>query len=69
MQTRLQSLIEAWVNIAVGLVVSISSNFLLFPLFGWPISMRQNVVLGLWMTGISLVRSYVLRRCFNRWHR
>ncbi len=68
MQTRLQSLVEAWANIAAGLVVSISSNFLLFPLFGWSITLKQNLALGVWMTAISLVRSYTLRRLFNRWH-
>ncbi len=69
MQTRLQSLLESWVNIAVGLGVSACANWLVFPLFGWHLTGRQNVTLSLIYTAISLVRSYLLRRLFNRWHR
>lgn len=68
-QTRRQSLIEAWSNILVGLGINLLANFALFPLFGWKISLKQNLVYAFFMTGISLVRSYALRRAFNRWHR
>lgn len=68
-QTRTQSLIEAWTNIAVGFAINYTANALLFPLFGWQISHRQNFTLGILYTLISLARSYGLRRCFNRWHR
>lgn len=68
-QTRRQSLIESATNIAVGLGVSMLANFVVFPLFGWRISASQNLALGVIFTAISLVRSYALRRAFNRWHR
>jgi hypothetical protein len=68
-QTRLQSLIEAWTNIAVGLGINLVANALIFPLFGWKISASQNITLGVIYTLISLARSYGLRRAFNRWHR
>jgi len=67
-QSRRHSFIEAWVNIAIGYGVNFAANMLLFPIFGWHISARQNVALGVIYTGISLVRSYTLRRLFNRWH-
>jgi hypothetical protein len=34
-------------------------------IFGWHISTRENLTLGVIYTGISLVRSYGLRRLFN----
>ena len=68
-QTRRQSLIEAWTNVLVGFAVSAAANAVLFPLFGWKISARQNAALAVIYTGISLARSYALRRAFNRWHR
>jgi hypothetical protein len=46
-------------------VINITANTLIFPLFGWEISLRQNVTLGLFYTAISIARSYVLRRWFN----
>lgn len=67
-QTRRQSLIEAWTNIVVGFGITALANALLFPLFGWQITGRQNLTLGVLYTLISLARSYCLRRCFNRWH-
>ena len=41
------------------------ANLLIFPLFGFHISLGANFVMGLIYTAISLVRSYVLRRWFN----
>lgn len=66
MQTRLGSLIEAWVNILVGFGVNWTANMLIFPLFGFNITAGQAFHVGLIFTGISLLRSYALRRIFNR---
>lgn len=67
-QSRKHSFIEAWANIVIGYSINILANFAIFPLFGWQISLEQNIALGVIYTGISLVRSYALRRTFNRWH-
>lgn len=65
-QTRLGSLIESTVNILIGLGINLLANALIFPLFGWPLSLKQNLSLGLIYTAISIARSYCIRRCFNR---
>lgn len=67
-QSRAHSMIEAWTNVAVGFGVAMLANVTLFPLFGWHISGAQNIALTCCFTVISLVRSYLLRRLFNRWH-
>ena len=64
-QTKLGSFAEAWANIFVGFTVNYFANLLIFPLFGFHISLEANFVMGLIYTVISLVRSYVLRRWFN----
>lgn len=64
-QTRLESLIEALFNVAIGYGINFTANLLIFPLFGWHISVSQNLVLGAVFTIISVVRSYTLRRWFN----
>lgn len=66
MQTRLGSWIEAWANIFVGFGVNWAANMLVFPLFGFSITAWQAFHVGLIFTAISLVRSYALRRIFNR---
>ena len=66
MQTRLGSWLEAWANIFIGFGINWTANMLVFPLFGFAITAGQAFHVGLIFTAISLVRSYVLRRIFNR---
>jgi hypothetical protein len=64
-QTKTGSLIEAWVNILVGFGISFGCNMIVLPWFGFDITASQSVAIGLVMTGVSLIRSYLLRRWFN----
>lgn len=65
MQTKLGSFVESWANIVAGFTINYCANLLIFPLFGMHISPGNNFLLGVIYTGISLARSYVLRRWFN----
>lgn len=62
-------MIEAVVNILVGIGLAFVMNHALLASFGTPISTRNNVTMTFAMTAASLIRSYSLRRLFNRWHR
>lgn len=68
MQTRLQSLIEAWTGTVVGFVLSLGLSAVVFPMFGHAFTLAQNF----WSTAIftvaSIARSYALRRMFNKIH-
>lgn len=66
-QSRLSSFIESLANVVVGYGISLLANFLIFPLFGFHITLRQNLLIGVWYTGVSIARSYALRRWFNAW--
>jgi len=68
-QSRRQSMTEAAANIVVGMLLNTVLNYTIFPLLGWKITAGQNAVLVVIYTGASLLRSYGLRRLFNRWHR
>lgn len=68
-QTRKESAIEAVVNILVGYTVNLLANFAIFPLFGWHITLEQNLMIGVFYTVVSFVRSYALRRFYNWRHR
>lgn len=65
-QSRRHSLLESCANTVCGYVVAVSSQLLVFPLFDIHIPMRSNLGIGLWFTGVSLARSYVIRRWFNK---
>lgn len=60
------SAFEASANVAIGYLVSVAANFLILPLFGYDVSVADSFAIGLAFTAVSLVRSYVLRRIFNR---
>jgi uncharacterized membrane-anchored protein len=68
MQTRLQSFIESFINVAIGYGVALISQILVFPLFGINIPMESNLLIGAIFTVISIARSYLVRRLFNRIH-
>lgn len=64
-QTRTGSLAESLANIAVGFAINWVANMLILPLFGFDVTGAQAFHMGVLFTGISLARSYVLRRWFN----
>jgi len=67
MQKRKHSAFETIANVVVGYIAAVSSQTLLFPLFGITVTARTNFVMGTWFTVISVVRSYTMRRLFARW--
>lgn len=66
MQSKFQSLIESFINILIGYVTAILSQLLIFPLFNINLPIQDNLLIGLYFTLISLVRSYTIRRFFNK---
>jgi len=66
MQLKRHSLLESVVNVGVGYGVALLSQILIFPLFNIKVTLRENVLIGLFFTVISIVRSYLLRRMFTK---
>jgi hypothetical protein len=59
------SFIEALANVAVGYGVAVVTQILIFPIFGLHTTLAQNLQMGAVFTGISIVRSFLLRRAFE----
>lgn len=66
-QSRRMALIEATTNVALGYVLAVTTQIMVFPWFGLHPSLGDNLALGGVFVGISLLRSYALRRLFERW--
>lgn len=64
-QSRISSLIESLFNVAIGFFINFTANMLIFPQFGFHITPSANFAMGMIYTGISIVRSYLIRRFFN----
>lgn len=64
-QTRLGSLIEAFMNVLIGFGINFCANLVILPLFGYTPSLMDNFQIGLLYTVVSIARSYAIRRWFN----
>ncbi|MFM8747373.1 MAG: hypothetical protein ACKOED_12030, partial [Aestuariivirga sp.] len=53
---------------AIGYIVAVATQMMVFPLFGLRAGVIENLGIGLAFTAVSLVRSYLVRRLFERLH-
>ncbi len=60
------SLVESVANVVVGYALAIATQLAVFPLFGIEAALGEHLAIGLAFVGVSLVRSYALRRLFER---
>jgi hypothetical protein len=67
MQKKRHSFLEAITSTAIGFLVTLVAQCFLFPYYGIQISVGDNLQIVAWMTVISVLRQYVLRRVFNRY--
>jgi hypothetical protein len=65
-QTRTMSAVESVANVAVGYGIAVATQAVVFPLFGIHATATDHLAIGAIFTVVSLARSYVLRRVFNR---
>jgi hypothetical protein len=65
-QTRLGSLIEVSINILIGFWINFVANLVVLPLFGLNVTIADNFLIGFIYTFISVARSYVVRRWFEK---
>ena len=66
-QSRRLSLLEAVTNVVVGYALAVLTQLIVFPWFGLTASLQDNLAIGAAFVGVSLLRSYALRRVFERW--
>jgi len=69
MQSRFQSLIEAWANTIIGYFINLAVQLVVYPFYGATFTFWENIKIGLIFMVVSIARSYVLRRAFNMLHR
>lgn len=66
-QTISRSLLESVTNIIIGFLIVFIFNIFFLPWLGFKtLTVEKNLLLGTLYTAISLVRSFSIRRLFNR---
>ncbi len=65
-QTKLESLIEAALNVLSGFLISlIFWSLVIVPIFYLEVTTKDNILITSLFTLISVIRSYLWRRFFN----
>ena len=64
-QLKHHSLLESIINVIIGYSIAIGAQLVIFPLYGINIPLSSNLQIGGWMTIVSIIRSYGIRRWFN----
>ena len=62
--SKFKSIFESGCNIVVGFTINFITNMVILPLFGMPFSLKSFGMIGVFYTGVSLLRSYYIRRLF-----
>ena len=66
-QSRAMSLLESSFNVLIGFGISFAANLLVLPLFGYHVTIRDSLAIGVIFTIISIARGYIVRRLFVNW--
>jgi len=64
--SRPMSAAESVAIVAIGYGIALLTQVVVFGALEIPVSLDQNLWIGAVFTAVSLVRSYVMRRVFNR---
>lgn len=67
-QPKLHSFVESIVNVLIGLGINVYFQTLVFPIFHIYIPLHTNLQIAAIFTVISILRSFILRRVFNKIH-
>lgn len=65
MQNKKGSLLEVLFSTLFGYTINLLATVWIYPKFGYHVTLRDNLMIGVYMTFVSVFRSYVIRRIFN----
>ena len=66
-QSQMLSVVESITNVVIGYGLAILSQMLIYHALDIPVEFKVQLLIGVWFTAVSLVRTYIVRRVFNRW--
>lgn len=66
MQSRRGSMLEVLISTGLGFIIAMITTAIALPAFGHNVTLHQNFWITVIFTVVSLARSYLLRRLFNR---
>lgn len=67
-QSRRMSMVEQVFNVGSGLALALVVGQIVYPLYGYSVTLGDNLALSAIFTVVSIARGYVWRRIFNHLH-
>lgn len=67
-QSKRMSMVEQLFNVGSGVALALIVGQIVYPLFGYAVTVKDNLGLTIIFTLVSIVRGYVWRRVFNWMH-
>lgn len=67
-QKKKHSFLEVIINTAIGYFVALATQIIVFPWFDIEVTYRQQFLIGVIFTVVSIIRGYFIRRLFNIIH-
>ena len=64
-QSKKQSMVETVVGTFIGILTSMVTQAIIYPMYGFQVTFMENVGITFIFTVVSLVRGYLVRRFFN----
>lgn len=64
-QSKKHSIIESFVNVISGLIISFLIQLWIYPLLNIDVSLNQNIFITFVFFIASFIRGYIVRRIFN----
>ena len=64
-QSKLESLAEVFLNVAIGWVIALITQLVVFPMFGIQVTFGEQFTISVIFTVVSIIRGYIIRRWFN----
>jgi len=68
MQSRVMSLVETTLSTAIGFIVAVLTQMLVFPIWGLSTTFADDLGIAAIFTVVSIIRGYWVRRLFNWLH-
>jgi len=60
------SMAETVTNVLAGYAISILLQMVMFPMFRIQTTLKENMLMGVFFMGFSIIRTYIIRRIYNR---
>lgn len=65
-QTKTKSFVESILNVSIGMIVNFLAQIISFPFFGINVTVQTNIKILALFTVLAIIRTFIVRRIFEK---